>query len=98
MRQVFMRLTCILVLALATLCWATPPGGAAPKPEAVAGAGHAAGAAGEAEHKMDPVKEELNLGTFITTILIFVCLFAILKQVAWKPIHSGLKNREEAIR
>src|SRR6185295_10284414 len=58
----------------------------------------AAPAAGEGEHKTDPVKEELHLGTFITTILIFVCLFVILKQVAWKPIQSGLKNREEAIR
>jgi F-type H+-transporting ATPase subunit b len=102
MRQVFMRLACILILALSSFCWAaTPAAPAAAKPEAAvpaagaAGAGHAAA---EAEHQVDPVSEELSLGTFITTILIFVCLFLILKQTAWKPIQSGLKNREEAIR
>jgi len=99
MRQVIMRLACIMVLAFASLCFATPPvspAAGAPKPEApVAGAAHAGG---EGEHKSDPVGDELNLGTFITTILIFICLFAVLKQAAWKPIQSGLKNREQAIR
>jgi len=102
MRQVFMRLACILVLALCSLCWAaTPAAPAAPKVEATAPAAGAVGAAHEAaaaEHPTDAVGEELHLGTFITTILIFVCLFLILKQTAWKPIQSGLKNREEAIR
>lgn len=46
----------------------------------------------------DPVAEELHLGTFIATILIFLCLLAILGRTAWKPIMIGLKSREDAIR
>ena len=53
----------------------------------------------EAEGKpADPVAEELHPGTFIVTILIFLALLAVLAKFAWKPILTGLKNREEAIR
>ncbi len=41
---------------------------------------------------------DLDLGTAIFTILIFVALLAVLRATAWKPILSGLKSREQAIR
>jgi F-type H+-transporting ATPase subunit b len=65
------------------------------------GAQHAAAVehgAGEVEHEADPVKENLHLGTFLVTIIIFICLFLVLSKTAWKPILTGLKNREAAIR
>src|SRR5437868_3589756 len=102
MRQVFMRLACILVLALCSVCWAAAPAApAAPKVEAPAPAAGAVGeehGAAEVKHQKSPMEEELNPGTLITTILIFVALFAILRWKAWGPIMLGLKNREEAIR
>jgi F-type H+-transporting ATPase subunit b len=49
-------------------------------------------------HAADPVAENLHLGTFLITIIIFVCLFLVLSKTAWKPILNGLKKRETAIR
>jgi F-type H+-transporting ATPase subunit b len=63
--------------------------------------GHTAGgheAAGEGHGGGDVVGSELNAGTLIVTIAIFICLFIVLSQTAWKPIMAGLKNREAAIR
>lgn len=51
-----------------------------------------------AESGGNPVEDELHLGTFVATILIFLCLMAILGRTAWKPIMIGLQNREQAIR
>lgn len=50
------------------------------------------------EPKEDPLKAQLDLGTLLVTIAIFVCLFIVLKSTAWKPILAGLKSREDAIR
>jgi F-type H+-transporting ATPase subunit b len=69
-----------------------------------AAAGHAmetgstAAGHGTAHGELDPVKENLHLGTFIVTIAIFICLFLVLAKWAWKPILTGLKTRENAIR
>jgi F-type H+-transporting ATPase subunit b len=93
-----MSLACLIVLAWAGISFATPPAGAAHTPEAAAAAAGAAHQGGEKEAPVNPVQEELNLGTFVVTILIFVCLFLVLRQTAWKPIQAGLRNREEAIR
>lgn len=41
---------------------------------------------------------ELNLGTFLFTIAVFICLLIVLRATAWKPILTGLKTREAAIR
>jgi len=60
-----------------------------------AGGGHGE-AAGSAE--ADPVKDNLHLGSFIASITIFVLLVLVLSKTAWKPILTGLKNREQAIR
>jgi len=61
--------------------------------------GHAAeGAGGQEGHEPDPIKEELHLGTWLVTIAIFVVLVLVLSKTAWKPILTGLKNREQAIR
>jgi F-type H+-transporting ATPase subunit b len=101
MRQVFMRLACLIVLAWANVSFATAPagaGGARPEATPAGAVSQTPGHGGEKEASTNPVSEELNLGTFVVTILIFVCLFIVLKQTAWKPIQAGLKNREVAIR
>lgn len=46
----------------------------------------------------DVVSQELKLGPFIVTVAIFICLFLVLSKTAWKPIMTGLKNRENSIR
>jgi len=51
-----------------------------------------------AEAPLDPVKEEIDVGTLLVTIAIFVCLLIVLRFTAWKPILSGLQSREAAIR
>jgi F-type H+-transporting ATPase subunit b len=61
------------------------------------GGAHAEGHGGE-EGSHDPVSANLNLGEFIVTIVIFLALLVVLRAVAWKPILTGLKNREAAIR
>jgi F-type H+-transporting ATPase subunit b len=38
-----------------------------------------------------------QLGLFIWTTLLFLVFFVILRTVAWKPIMSALKSREEGI-
>jgi len=47
-----------------------------------------------------PIDKELKgaVGTAVVTILIFLCLFIVLRAVAWKPILKGLQARETAIR
>lgn len=59
---------------------------------------HAGETAGGGVHAVDPVSENLHLGTFLITIIIFICLFLVLSRTAWKPILTGLKKREAAIR
>jgi F-type H+-transporting ATPase subunit b len=84
------------MLALGSLSLATPPA----HPEAT-GRAPAAGALTEpakTEHEPNPVEEELHLGTFVATVLIFLALFFVLSRTAWKPIMTGLQNREQAIR
>jgi F-type H+-transporting ATPase subunit b len=68
--------------------------------EATTKAGHAAVSEkkGEPEEKEDVIKSELSVGTLSFTIAVFVCLFIVLRLTAWKPIMTGLKNREQAIR
>ena len=51
-----------------------------------------------AEKPADPIGAELDVGTLLVTIVIFVCLFIVLRATAWKPILTGLKAREGAIR
>jgi F-type H+-transporting ATPase subunit b len=55
-------------------------------------------APGAVEKPVDPIGAELDLGTLLVTIVIFVCLFIVLRATAWKPILTGLKAREAAIR
>jgi F-type H+-transporting ATPase subunit b len=69
----------------------------------VAAENHAAGEAGKAaaegeEHEGSMESKELSLATFLVTVIIFVCLFLVLSKFAWKPIQTGLVNREKAIR
>jgi len=91
MRKVALVLSSLLMLT--AVCFGNPP---AAKPETTAGTGAAHVA--EAAKPVDPAAEELNAGTFVVTIVIFVCLFAILAKVGWKPIMTGLQARENAIR
>jgi F-type H+-transporting ATPase subunit b len=58
----------------------------------------AEGGAQEGEKAVDPVHSQLDLGTMLVTIAIFICLFVVLRATAWKPILAGLKSREDAIR
>jgi F-type H+-transporting ATPase subunit b len=93
MRKVTTWMACAMLLLAGSLALANPP----------AGGGHAEAtpavkAAAEGHGEKSPVKEELNLGTFAVTILIFLTLFLILTRTAWKPIMTGLQNREQAIR
>jgi F-type H+-transporting ATPase subunit b len=90
MRQVATWMACTVLLTAGSLAMAeAPPMPARSEPSAVIARTLA---------EADPVAEELHLGTFVATILIFLCLLAILGRTAWKPIMSGLQNREEAIR
>jgi F-type H+-transporting ATPase subunit b len=84
------------MFAFGRLSFATAPAhpeAAAHSPVATASAEPAKG-----EHEVNPVAEELNLGTFVATILIFIALLAVLSRTAWKPIMAGLQNREQTIR
>jgi F-type H+-transporting ATPase subunit b len=98
-----MWLASIVILLAATAGFATAPAGAtrtAPEGAKVeeVGGGHAAGGGEAKGHSVDPVEAELNIGTFVVTILIFLALLAVLSKTAWKPIQTGLQNREKAIR
>jgi F-type H+-transporting ATPase subunit b len=56
---------------------------------------------GDAAHpheEVDPTSAMLDPTTLIFTIAVFIGLFIVLKLTAWKPIITGLKSREEAIR
>jgi len=66
----------------------------------VAGPVLAAGSGGSSLEHGDKVGGilEPNLGTAVFTLLIFGVLVVILRLTAWKPIISGLKSRENAIR
>jgi F-type H+-transporting ATPase subunit b len=95
MRQVCLWIVCLIALLAA----GTTALAAAPAPEAAARVAPAAAASPSGEEpKADLIGQELNLGTFIVTILIFVVLLLVLSKTAWKPIMTGLKNREQAIR
>jgi F-type H+-transporting ATPase subunit b len=56
----------------------------------------AAEAAGAEEAK--PGLTDMDVGTMIVTIVVFVSLVLVLRATAWKPIMAGLKGREMAIR
>ena len=45
-----------------------------------------------------PGLTDINPPTVIATIAVFVCLLLVLRITAWKPIMTGLKSREQAIR
>jgi F-type H+-transporting ATPase subunit b len=96
MRQVTTWMACaVLLLSAGSLSLANSPAGSvalAPHSAVVLAATEGGG------EKVNPVAEELNIGTFVVTILIFLTLFLILARTAWKPIMTGLQNREQAIR
>jgi F-type H+-transporting ATPase subunit b len=97
MRQGIIGFLYVLIAGLLVAAYAPPALAAAQ--EAPERAAAAAGAAGHgAEAPADPMKEEMSLGTLLTTIIIFICLFLVLRFTAWKPIMLGLQNREQAIR
>jgi F-type H+-transporting ATPase subunit b len=75
---------------------AAAPAGAKAAPEAAVAVEHAS----TGEPPLDPVKSETEgaMGTLLVTVVIFVCLFLVLRKTAWKPIMDGLKSREQAIR
>jgi F-type H+-transporting ATPase subunit b len=103
MRRMILALSCFLAmgLSLAGESRATvPAGGAAPAGAVEMPAhGSAAGHGGAEEGgQPDLIKEELNLGTLIVTIIVFLCLMGVLMKTAWKPILTGLRNREQTIR
>jgi F-type H+-transporting ATPase subunit b len=92
MRQVTTWMACaVLLMSANSLTLANAPAQRAASTPVVL----AAESTGE---KPNPVAEELNIGTFVVTILIFLTLFLILTRTAWKPIMTGLQNREQAIR
>ena len=91
MRHLMMWMACAVMLALGGLSLAN-----APERPATGAATPAVEAKGEAA--VNPVAEELHRGTFVVTILIFLVLFLVLTRTAWKPIMTGLQNREQAIR
>ncbi len=45
-----------------------------------------------------PGLTHVDVGTVVVTILVFVSLVVVLSKTAWKPIMTGLKSREQAIR
>ena len=78
-----------------------PQTGAAVGHEATsAAATHGDKAKGHGEAEGDPAGElvKLNPVGAIFTIAVFVVLVIVLRLTAWKPILSGLKSREDAIR
>jgi F-type H+-transporting ATPase subunit b len=93
MRKVAFSIACISILGLATL-GASPALATAPKPEAA----HAGAPAEHPGHAVDAPSEEVNLETFVVTVVIFLFLLAVVTKTGWKPILTGLKNRENAIR
>lgn len=52
---------------------------------------------GEGAHEQ-PSLVNVDVATSLFTIAIFVVLLVVLRATAWKPILSGLKSREQAIR
>jgi F-type H+-transporting ATPase subunit b len=48
--------------------------------------------------EVTPGLTDMDVGTMIVTILVFVSLVLVLRFTAWKPIMAGLKGREMAIR
>lgn len=96
MRQLASWLAVLFLFLAVSVSFATRPE-SAPGHGAAAtttAAGHAA--AGHAA--ADPAAEEIHLGTFVVTVVIFVVLLVILRFTAWKPIMKGLQDREHAIR
>jgi F-type H+-transporting ATPase subunit b len=98
MRQKILGLWYILAVGLVLLA-AAPGSLRAARPEAApAAAADTAPAGGVSKGEGDLLGDELQLGTLVVTIIIFVCLFLVLRKWAWKPILMGLQNREQAIR
>jgi F-type H+-transporting ATPase subunit b len=94
-------LSAVAMLGLFSALFAAPetaPAVEVVKTEHVTPAVHAGGAGEAAHEEGDPAQKELDLGTMIFTICVFVGLFVVLKMTAWKPIMTGLKSREKAIR
>jgi F-type H+-transporting ATPase subunit b len=100
MRQKHLAMVCLAAgLFFGGAALAAAPGGG-PAHTTTAAVEAAAGHEGKGEAPLDPVKEETQgaLGTMIVTVVVFLCLFGVLGRFAWKPILTGLKNREQAIR
>lgn len=88
-----------MIVVSAPRAWAQEEHAAPAAENAVAAVDHNAPAGhGEAGGHSKGGLVDLDLGTAIFTILIFIALLAILRATAWKPILSGLKSREQAIR
>jgi len=68
------------------------------KPETPAAVVEKTEAVKEGEKKEEGGLLDIELGTALFTILIFLGLLVILRFAAWKPIMQGLKSRETAIR
>src|SRR6185312_11911372 len=67
---------------------------AAHTPAAAAEAKAEAGGGGSSTAMAD----ELNVGNLVVTIIIFFLLFVVVTKAGWKPIMTGLQDREKAIR
>src|SRR5271154_2040164 len=89
-------LVAMTLMTGAALSFAAPSGNPTPT-NAIESVAHTVAEA-PAEKPLDPINEELDVGTLLVTIAIFVCLFVVLRFTAWKPILTGLQSREKAIR
>jgi F-type H+-transporting ATPase subunit b len=97
MRHVVTWMACVVMLSLGGLSLSSPPTRPGPSTHAPTVTAPAEAASGE-HAAPNPVDEELHRGTFVATILIFLCLFLVLGRTGWKPIMMSLQNREQAIR
>ena len=65
---------------------------------ALPGAAAAADAAAEGDHGATPTPFAGTIAQSIAAIVVFLVVFAVLKQKAWGPILKGLSDREDKIR
>jgi F-type H+-transporting ATPase subunit b len=101
MRQLASWLAVLFLFLAVSVSFATRPE-SAPAHDTDSHAATTTGAAGDhgaGKHAAaDPAAEEIHLGTFVVTVVIFVVLLIVLRFTAWKPIMKGLQDREHAIR
>src|SRR6266566_4079427 len=89
-----------LIIALMTclLLGSSPVRAAAEKPEGEQKAGMASHASHGDEATHEPNIFEPALDLALWTIVVFLILFFVLARYAWKPMLSGLQQREQNIR